>query len=81
MVDKTVSDIANILKIINEKGGKASKVYLYVMPNEEGIYSEDLLSAKVGKIVKVFKVNDKDKYDPENKSKKAKPGKPGIFVE
>lgn len=81
-VDKTVSDVMNVLKIIKEKQGKdGDKVYLYVIPNEIGNYNSSLLSKRVGKEVEVFAVNDKKKYDPENKSAKAKPGKPGIYVE
>ncbi len=79
--EQTVSDINNVLRIINEKGWKSDKVYLYVLPNEKEFYNSDELSKRIGKIVNVFLVNDKNKYDPENKSKKAKPRKPGIYVE
>ncbi|MFH1290685.1 MAG: leucine--tRNA ligase [Nanoarchaeota archaeon] len=75
-VDKTVSDILNILKLV-----KGNKVYLYVLPNELEFYSEKEIGKRVRKEVKVFAVNDKKKYDPKNKSKKVKPGRPGIFVE
>ena len=81
MAEKAVGDIMNILKIIQDKGAKPEKVYLYVMPKETEAYSSEKLSLKIGKPVKIFAVNDKNKYDPEQKSKKAKPGKPGIFVE
>ncbi|MAG37792.1 leucine--tRNA ligase [Candidatus Pacearchaeota archaeon] len=81
-VEKTVSDIMNILKIVKEKNGKeAERVYIYVIPNEINRYDSDELSKRVGKSVGVFAVNDKAKIDPEGKSKKAKPGKPGIYVE
>jgi leucyl-tRNA synthetase len=81
-VDKTVGDIVSILNILKEKNNKeASKVYVYVMPNELESYNEDVLTKRASKPVKVFAVNDKNKYDPEGKSSKAKPGKPGIFVE
>lgn len=81
-VEKGVSDILNVLKIVKEKNGiGAESVYIYAIPNELKNYSEEVLSKKVGKKVKVFAVNDKNKYDPESKSGKAKPGKPGIFVE
>lgn len=81
-VDKTVSDILNVLKIIKEKQGKeGQKVYLYVIPNELENYSVELLEKRIGKEIHVFAVNDKKKYDPESKSAKAKPGKPGIYVE
>lgn len=77
IVDKTVSDILNILKIVK----KGEKVYLYVIPNELENYDGERIGARVGKRVEVFAVNDKKKYDPEGKSKKARPGKPAIFVE
>jgi leucyl-tRNA synthetase len=81
-VDKTVSDILNVLKIVKEKSKKdISKIYLYAIPNETSNYNEKVLSNRLGLSVKVFAVNDKNKYDPESKSSKAKPGKPGIFVE
>jgi len=75
-VEKTVSDILNILKIV-----KGEKVYVYVLPSEIEFYSDKELELRVGKSVKVFAVNDKNKYDPANKSNKVKPGRPGIFVE
>jgi len=81
-VEKSVSDILNVLRIVREKSGiDADSVYIYVMPFELKNYSEEVLSKKVGKKVKVFAVNDKTKYDPEGKASKSKPGKPGIFVE
>ncbi|MBR9705142.1 leucine--tRNA ligase [Candidatus Pacearchaeota archaeon] len=81
-VNRTVSDIMNILKILKEKQDKeCEKVYLYVIPNEIDSYNEKVLAKRIQKSVKIFAVNDKNKYDPEGKSKKAKPGKPGIFVE
>jgi len=82
VVDKTVSDIMNILKIIKERDKKkGEKVYIYVMPFEKDFFDEDKIEKRVGKEVKIFVVNDKDKYDPKGISKKSKPGKPGIFVE
>jgi len=80
-VDKTVSDIMNILKIVSEKGEKCEKVYVYVMPFEKEYFNEDKISERVGKEVHIYSVQDKDKYDPKNISKKSKPGKPGIYVE
>ncbi|MFH1803012.1 MAG: leucine--tRNA ligase [archaeon] len=80
-VDKTVSDILNILKILEVKGGSVEKVYVYVLPNEVEFYSGEEIGKRVGKEVRVFAVNDKEKHDPENKAKKVKPGRPGIFVE
>jgi leucyl-tRNA synthetase len=81
IVDNTVSDIMNILRIIEERGEKSEKVYVYVMPFEKEFFDEEKISSRVGKTVKVFAVNDKDKHDPKQISKKSKPGRPGIFVE
>jgi len=81
-VERGVSDILNILKILREKSGKeGEKIYLYAIPNEVDSYDSEMLSKRVGKSVKVFAVNDKKKYDPQGKASKAKPGKPGIFIE
>ena len=82
MVDKTTSDIVNILNLVKEKTGKeAEKVYIYTLPNEINNFNEEKLRLRVNKIIKVYAVNDKKKYDPQNKSSKAKPGRPAIFVE
>jgi len=70
-VEKLKSDIEQIKKLT---GKQNPKVYVYVLPNEKGFYSEV-------KSIKIFAVNDKKKYDPENKSKKAKPNRPSIFIE
>jgi leucyl-tRNA synthetase len=82
MIEKTVSDVANILRIIKEKNGKEGrKIYLYVTPSELEFYDAKELSKRVGKPVEVFAVNDKKKHDPEGKSSKAKFGKPAIYIE
>tara|TARA_Y100000310_G_scaffold91913_1_gene89437 strand:+ start:2869 stop:5280 length:2412 start_codon:yes stop_codon:yes gene_type:complete len=70
MIEKLVSDINHIKKLT----GKTGKVYVYVLPNELGVY-EDIEG------IELFAVNDKSKHDPENKSKKVKPGRPGIYLE
>lgn len=81
-VEKTVSDILNVSKIIQEKNGKAvSKIYLYVIPNEFENFDIEEIAKRCQKEVKIFKVNDAKKYDPEGKASKAKPGKPAIFAE
>ena len=76
--DKTVSDILNILNLIDKK---VEKVYLYVLPNDADSYNLEDIKKRVEKEVILYKVNDKEKYDPENKFKKAKPGKPAIYLE
>lgn len=81
-VEKTVSDIVNVLKLVKEKQGKeGEKVYVYVLPQEKEGYDATVLTRRIGKEVIVYAVNDKAKYDPQGKSGKARPGKPGIYVE
>ena len=81
-IDKTVSDILNILKIVKEKQSiEAQKIFLYVLPNEFNLYDSKILTKRSGKEVTVFKVNDPKKYDPQGKASKAKPTKPAIYVE
>ena len=79
--EKIISDILNIQKIIEFRGEKKEKVYVYVLPNEKEYYNFSEISKRVGKRVFIFAVNDKQKYDPQNISKKSKPGKPGIYLE
>jgi leucyl-tRNA synthetase len=83
-IEKTLSDIQNIFKIIKEKENKEiKKVYLYVIPPELAHYKEarENMKNSLGVDVEVFAVNDAKKFDPENKSGKAKMGKPAIYVE
>ena len=80
-MDKIVSDIMNILKIIESRKEKKEKVFVYVLPKEREFYNEFEISKRVGKEVKIFAVNDKNKYDPTNRAKNTKPGKPGIYLE
>ncbi len=82
-VEKLVEDVNNIIKLIEGKGKKAVRAFIYVLPNELKNYSSssELIKRRTNLEVKVFAVNDKNKYDPEGKTSKAKPGKPGIYVE
>ena len=80
-LNKLVSDITNVLKIVREQGKDSSKVYLYVIPGEKDFYDLDELNKRIGKKFEIFEVSDKTKYDPKYVSKKAKPGKPAIYVE
>ena len=79
--EKIVEDVGQILKILEQKGKIAQKIYIYVLPQEIDIYDGKKIGKRVGKEVVVFSVSDKSKYDPEGKSKKVKPWRPGIFVE
>ncbi len=82
-IDKAISDVNNVVKIIKEKGKEVSKLYLYTIPNEKSIYANGLdeIEKRTNLKTKIFSVSDKDKHDPEKKSSKAKPGKPGIYLE
>ena len=81
IIEQTVADVQNVLRIVCERGRRASShVYLYAIPSEVGFFDISLLKSRIGMDVSVFAVNDKKKYDPEGKSAKAKPGKPGIYV-
>jgi leucyl-tRNA synthetase len=81
-VEKTISDISGLIKLVKEKQNKeVKKIYLYVIPNETEYYIQDELKEIFGKDVFIFPVSDKSKYDPENKSQKAKPGRPAIYLE
>ena len=79
-IEQLIGDVNNIKKLIKKK---VSKAFIYVLPKERDVYSEerDLISKRTNLNIEIFAVNDKDKYDPENKSKKAKFGKPAIYLE
>jgi leucyl-tRNA synthetase len=82
MIEDTISDINNVIKIIKDRNKSVTKLYLYVLPNELKVYEQNLetIQTRTGLQTKIFSVADKDKHDPESKSKKAKPGKPAIFL-
>jgi len=83
IIEETLNDVNNVINIIKNKGKSVSKLYIYVLPNELGIYTNNLdsIGKKTNLNTKVYSVADKSKYDPENKSRKVKPGKPGIYLE
>jgi len=78
---KLKEDINNIIRIVEGRGEKKEKIYVYCLPKEKEVYDEKLISEKIGKQVRIYAVNDKEKYDPTNKSKNSKPGKPAIYLE
>jgi len=81
ILNKLKEDINNIIRIVEGRGEKKQKIYVYCLPQEKEIYDEEIISSKIGKSVIIFSVSDKRKYDPTNKSKNAKPGKPAIYLE
>ncbi len=83
-VEKLVSDINHVVKLVNERQNKEiKKVFVYVLPNEKDIFENEKKSIKkkINLEINIYAVNDKEKYDPENKSKKVKPNRPAIFLE
>ena len=96
-IDKVISDVRHIQKIVDTKKSsnfssfenqqifnkQSSKVILYVIPFELENYKAVLkeIEKELSMEVKVFALNDKAKYDPENKAGKAKPGRPAIYLE
>ena len=84
IVESLSQDINNIAKIIKEKENKKTrKVFIYSIPKEKEIYSENIeaIRKKTNLYVEIYAVNDKEKYDPSKKSNKAKPGKPALYLE
>jgi leucyl-tRNA synthetase len=80
-IQKTMSDINQILHITNKKSAK--NIYIYVIPPELKKYkeAESFLSNIFNTNIQIFASNDSKKIDPEGKANKAKPGKPGIYIE
>jgi len=83
IIESVIADINSVINIVKNKGKNVSKLYLYVLPNESGIYTNNLnlIEKRTNLDTKVYSVADKSKHDPENKSRKVKPGKPGIYLE
>jgi leucyl-tRNA synthetase len=80
-LEKTISDLNNLVNLMSEKGKEVGKIFIYTIPPEVEFYDEVKLGERFGKEVKVFAINDKNKYDPDKKSLKAKPGRPAIYLE
>ena len=80
LIQSTISDIRNVLKLIKIE---AKKIWLYVIPKEKSLFLENknILEKEIGLEFSIYAVNDKDIYDPQGKAKKAKPGKAAIFIE
>ena len=83
IIENVIGDVNNVVNIVKNKGKNVTKLCLYVLPNEVGIYTNnlDLIEKRTNLDAKVYSVADKGKYDPKNKSRKVKPGKPGIYLE
>jgi valyl-tRNA synthetase len=81
-VEKTIQDISNIVKMLQEKKQSPKKVYLYTLPQELKAYQDHKtkIQKSINLSLEIFAVNDKNKIDPQNKASKAKPGKPAIYI-
>ncbi|MBI2044031.1 leucine--tRNA ligase, partial [Candidatus Pacearchaeota archaeon] len=82
-IEKIISDINNVVRIIKEKGKEVTKAFIYVIPKEKGMIKDSISSIqkRTNLEIEVYASNDPKKHDPEGKSKNAKPGKPGIYLE
>ncbi len=79
-LDKLISDVRNILKILEGKGEKKESIKIFVIPNELDVYK-----GATEKIEKIFSMKTEilSIKDAATTGKKiqAKPGKPGILFE
>jgi len=80
MIDNSIDDIKNILKVVK---AKAKKVCLYTIPADTDLFnqSKDFLENEFGLKIEIYAVNDPKKYDPQDRAKRTKKGKPAIYVE
>ncbi len=79
--EKAIEEVAEVLKKVEGKAEKVSKVHLYVLPYEVENYDIKKISSTLGKKVFVYSVADPEKYDPSGRSKKARPGMPAFWFE
>jgi leucyl-tRNA synthetase len=79
-VENLISDIRNILKILENKNEKKEKIKIFVIPNEMKVYEnadkkiEQIFNMKT----EILSISEAGKT---GKTIKAKPGKPGILME
>lgn len=80
LIENTLADIRNVMKLIKIK---ASKIFLYAIPKEKELFvkNKKLFEKDFKLEINIYAVNDKDIYDPQGKAKKAKPGKVAIYIE
>ncbi len=78
--EKLISDIQNILKILENKGEKKGRIKIFVIPPELDIYkgAMEKIEKIFGMKTEIFSI--KDAAD-SGKKISAKPGKPGIYIE
>lgn len=81
MNEKVIENVLPLMKRLEDRGEKISKVHLYVLPFEIGELDKKKLEKGLGKEVFIYSVKDPMKLDPEDRAKKAKPGMPGIWFE
>jgi leucyl-tRNA synthetase len=79
-IGNLVSDINNILKILESKNKKPKSIKVYAIPNELALYKKahSKIQDNFGIQVEVLSVKEAKE---KGKTIKAKPGKPGIYIE
>ncbi len=79
-LENLISDIRNILRILENKGEKKERIKIFVIPNEIEVYKNS--KEKIEKIFSmkadILSIKEAAKA---GKAVKAKPGKPGILME
>jgi len=80
-IEKTISDIKNIFKILEARGEKDKKIVkIYAIPKEVELYKEN--KEKFEKVFNLkFEILSIQDASKEGKKIKAVPGKPGILIE
>jgi leucyl-tRNA synthetase len=78
---QVINYVLPIMRKLEGRGDKVSKVHLYFLPFEIGDLDKKRFEKELGKEVFIYSVQDNNKYDPQGRAKKAKPGMPGIWFE
>ena len=80
MIENLISDIRNILKILENKNEKKERIKIFVIPNELKVYEN--ANKKIEQVfnmkTEILSIADAHKT---GKTIKAKPGKPGLLME
>jgi len=82
-IEKLSEDINNIVKIVEGKGEKVARGFVYCIPPELDFYlnGKNIVEKKTSLKIEIYAINDSHKFDPENKAKKAKMEKPAVYLE
>ena len=79
MIETVIGDITNILKILENRNEKRTKVKIFAIPNELEIYKQGIeeIEKHINLDIEIHSVKD---AVSEEKTIRAKPGKPGILI-